>query len=487
MRSLARTAALAGACLAGAALASTASAVELPGSGEIFIETNGPKAPIYHGDWYSSVKNAEGGGYHYVTLIAACEWPEDTPLHVDLYSPEMNRSNAAARRHDEKRGKWRDNTRFELYEAGTERTGPKSPGVNGPGSMVLRTYRTSKKPEQWVRFATIEDPEPCGRYLLRAQTNRDDENSWRVRLGADDDANPDNAPPPRASDPDGVPGSGDEPGYEIERLAFQHEVETGQCHTFSKYAPPGARSLTWHSFDMDRGNPNVVRPGTEDQLRLSYYAPSDAFDPEARTLGRNPDNHPFPQMSGNDSWNGAGALRNLRVGDRFDHPETGWWRMVVCTDDHNQYISEGELIEDDPAVPELTFSKTDGLDLVGPGDALTYELTFENVASGPGAGPASALTVTDALPAETNYRACEIAAPRTGSCGLRDGVVTASLDEPLGAGESGQVRVTVDVAPDAPWWSTLRNEATLSFEDGMGNPYPDLEAADETTVAGPEL
>ena len=149
-------------------------------------------------------------------------------------------------------------------------------------------------------------------------------------------------------------------------------MDTGQCHTFSKYAPPGAGSLTWHSFDMDRGNPGVVRPGTEDQLRLSYYGPNDAFDPAASPPGRNPSNHPFPQMSGNNSWNGRGAGRDLRVGDRFDNPETGWWRMVVCTDEHNQYIPEVELIEDDSAVPDLAFDQTDGLDEIAPGDPSTY-------------------------------------------------------------------------------------------------------------------
>ncbi len=483
MRRLTRTAAIAGACLATGAIASTAAAVELPGHGEIFVQTNGPRSPIQHGDWYTSRVNSEGGGYHYVKLIAACEWPEDMPLHVDLYSPEMNYSSRDAKRHDEKRGRWRDKTYFELYEAGTERTGPKQPGPRADGSMLRKVYKPTRKAEGWVRFATIDDPEPCGQYLMRVATQKDDENSWRLRLGADDDADPTNAPPAGYDDPDRVPASGDEPTYEIERLAFQHEVDTGQCHTFSKYAPPGAASLTWHSFDMDRGNPGVVRPGTEDQLRLSYYGPDDAFDPEASTPGRNPSNHPFPQMSGNNSWNGMGARRDLRVGDRFDNPETGWWRMVVCTDDHNQYISEGELIEDDPAVPRMAFDKTDGQDEIAPGDSSTYTLSFENRASGAGAGAAAAVVIEDRLPAATTFGTCEIAAPFSGSCALEGGLVRARLDEPVGAGESGEIEVRVTVSGDAAPGSTLRNEATLGYEDTMGNPFPRLDAADETVVA----
>lgn len=487
MRRRTRMAAIAGALAAGAVLAPAASAVDLPGSGEIFIQTNGPKTPITYGDWYSSTGNSEGGGYHYLKLVAACDWPEGVPLHVDLYSPEVNYSTADAKAHDEKLGTYRDKTYFELYRAGTERTGPRSPGPGAAGSLVRRTYEPSGAAEGWKRFFTIQDPEPCGQYLLRSQTQVDDQNSWRVRLGADDDANANDAPPPNADDPDGVPGSGDEPGYEIVRLAFQHEVPTGQCHTFSRYVPPGARTLTWHSYDMDRGNPNVVRPGTEDLLRLSYYGPGDAFDPEAHTLGRNPSNHPFPTMSPNGKWNGVGAGLNVRVGDRFDNPQSGWWRMVVCTDDHNQYISEGELLEDEPAVPEVAFTKTDGMTAVGAGGELTYTLGFSNGAAGADAGPATAVTVSDPLPPAVSFRTCEIAAPYTGSCALVGGRVEASLDQAIGAGESGEIRVTVDVSADAAPSSVIRNEATLRHEDSLGNVYPALTAVDETTVLGPEF
>jgi uncharacterized repeat protein (TIGR01451 family) len=238
---------------------------------------------------------------------------------------------------------------------------------------------------------------------------------------------------------------------------------------------------------MDRGNPNVVRPGTEDLLRLSYYGPGDTFDPEAHTLGRNPSNHAFPTMSPNGKWNGVGGALNVRVGDRFDSPQTGWWRMVVCTDDHNQYISEGELLEDDPSVPEVSFTKTDGLSAVGAGGELTYTLGFANGAAGSDAGPATSVAVSDPLPADVTFRTCEIAAPYTGSCALVGGKVEASLDQPVGAGESGAIRVTVDVSPDAVPNAVIRNEATLTHEDSLGNTFPALTAVDETSVLGPEF
>jgi len=50
MRRLTCSAAIAGECLGTGAIASTAGAVELPGNGEIFVQANGPKSPIQHGD-----------------------------------------------------------------------------------------------------------------------------------------------------------------------------------------------------------------------------------------------------------------------------------------------------------------------------------------------------------------------------------------------------------------------------------------------------
>jgi uncharacterized repeat protein (TIGR01451 family) len=163
--------------------------------------------------------------------------------------------------------------------------------------------------------------------------------------------------------------------------------------------------------------------------------------------------------------------------------------MVVCTDDHNQYISEGELIEDEPATPDVSFTKTDGLTTTGSGQTLTYDLAFHNGAAGADAGPATEVVVSDQLPALTAYEGCEIVAPFTGSCGLVDGEVMATLDQPIGAGESGSIKVSVTVLADPPPGASvvLHDVATLTHEDGLGNPFPTLTATDDTTVLGPEL
>ena len=108
---------------------------------------------------------------------------------------------------DEPRGSGSDDTEFELYGPGAS----VGPGYNlpAPGSgIVAATYPPEPLlPEAWVRFATL--PATCGNYLLRSAVigTGDDDNGWRVRVGTDDDTNPNNPAPPNSDDSDGLPGT----------------------------------------------------------------------------------------------------------------------------------------------------------------------------------------------------------------------------------------------------------------------------------------
>ncbi len=67
-----------------------------------------------------------------------------------------------------------------------------------------------------MRFATLSAPVACGSYVVRSQVltadplnpggTGDDQNGWKLRVGTDNDANPNNAPPANYDNPDGVAG-----------------------------------------------------------------------------------------------------------------------------------------------------------------------------------------------------------------------------------------------------------------------------------------
>ena len=65
-------------------------ALEVPPIGGFYIQTSGPNAGVGIGDWYSSTTAGAGAGYNYLEITIPCGWPAATPLHLDLFSPEMN-------------------------------------------------------------------------------------------------------------------------------------------------------------------------------------------------------------------------------------------------------------------------------------------------------------------------------------------------------------------------------------------------------------
>ncbi len=166
------------------------------------------------------------------------------------------------------------------------------------------------------------------------------------------------------------------------------------------------------------------------------------------------------------------------------NPEAGWWRVVSCLSSTNQFIQEAQAgvgaYFGQPPIPTLVLGKTDGVTDATPGQTLTYTITIGNAASGPTAGAAHQVVVSDVLPAGTTFAGCAIVAPATGSCSQSAGVVTASLNGWINAGATATVQVSVTV--DAGATGTLTDQASVAYEDVLGNVFPVVNASDVDTV-----
>jgi uncharacterized repeat protein (TIGR01451 family) len=186
------------------------------------------------------------------------------------------------------------------------------------------------------------------------------------------------------------------------QITLQHDAGGIQCETFYQYvAPTGpGGTISFHNFDMDN------------RTRLRYYAPSDTVDATATTGGT------VGSLSGNARWNGSSNLS--RVGDTITDPESGWWAIVSCITDHNQFILEGQTHEPlyvaQPPTPQLAVTKDDGVTHVTKGGQTTYTVTVANTSAGATAGAASAVVVTDALAVGTTFVSCGFVSPAAGTC-----------------------------------------------------------------------
>ncbi|MEI7769409.1 MAG: hypothetical protein WCI67_05440 [Chloroflexales bacterium] len=463
-----------------------AAATEAPPATDLtYLQTNGPSSPIAQGDWYTSTANGVGPGYHYYDITIPCGWPTTTPVYVDLFSPEMVVDAIG----DEVRVvpilpgyvesiADANNTVFELYGPGTTITLPNQPGPGAAGSVAAHTYAPLPTGETWRRFATI-NPATCGTYVLRAETQGDDENAWRVRVGTDNDSDPTNAPPPNYDNPDGLPGTNDEIQIGVRAGSYQNDAAPGtvDCLTLYEYVAPGQTSVTFHNFDMD--NLGQVR----------YYAPSDAYDPAnpaaggvGGTISRSADT-----AGGNQGWNNGGT-DILRVGDTITNPASGWWKIVTCINGNNQYIQEGQTAADayyeQPPVPVMTVAKDDGVTLTAPGDQLTYTINYANTSNATAnPGSATSVVLNDTIPPNTAYVSCTIA-PADGTCSYDPAarVVTYTLSHTILPGAKGSVQVTVQVDAGVANGAPVVNNVTLDYKDSMGNLFPREKATDTDTV-----
>ncbi len=442
----------------------TVNAVELPPAGSPFyIQTSSPSRALAIGDWYTNPSG--GNGYHYFALHVPCGWSPGNSVHIDLFHPDLN-SAAGGGVVDEIATTGA--TTFELYNVGTSLNPPTVPAPGASGSLIQQSYNPNTIGPQWTRFYTIAAP-VCGFYILRAQTGGNADNSWRLRFGTDNDSDPNNSPPPNYNNPDGLPGTGDELQIALASTSYQHNASGTSCLVLQQYINPGQASATFHNFDMDN---------TE---RIRYYAPSDTFDPTGTTGGT------AGTLSANAVWNGGTST--TRGGDTITNPEAGWWRIVTCINSNNQFIQEGQTgvlsYIDPPPQPDVIIAKSNGVDVVAPGQTLTYTLTITNQANVTRTPPGAAfnIAINDALPADTTFLAC--AAGSLGTCSESGGVVTFAIPGPIAAGASASMTVTVQVNDNAS--GSLTNTATLDYEDQLGNPYPQRQASDTDVIPAQPL
>ena len=455
------------ALLVGPGIESSAAVEVPPAGGGFYIQTSGPNAGVGVGDWYSSNTAGAGNGYNYLLITVPCGWPPATPLYLDLFSPEMNAAGALVFS-DEPRGIGSDATQFELYGPGAS-VGPgyDHPLPGGPLSIQATTYVPQPAPEAWVRFATL--PAACGDYVLRSAVMGagDDDNGWRVRVGTDNDADPNNPPPANSDNPDGLLGTNDEIIIGQVQITYQQSSGSVACLTLFEYVNAGQASVTFHNFDMD-GN-----------TRVRYYAPSDTLDSTGLTGGT------VGTLSNNAGWNGGAGL--ARGGDTIANPEAGWWRIVSCLTPINQFIQEAQngvsAYYGQPATPAMSIGKTDGVTVAPAAGNLTYTVTATNTSSGPTAGAALAVVITDTIPTNSTYVSCAIVVPATGTCTQTVGVVTATLNNWINAGSSAAIQVTVHVNGGAI--GTVTNDAGVTFEDALGDAFPEVTASDVDTVGPP--
>ncbi len=452
----------------GLLLGTVAGALEIPPPGDpFFIQTNSSDAAIGLGDWYTASNNGVGGGFHYVGIFVPCGWPVDQEIHIDLFSPEMNTNNPVT---DEPNSGGLGTTTFELFGVGTTVASPATPAPGAAGSLLSIDYPPSSDPEQWIRAFTLGDdagataPISCGQYVLRIGSTQDDQNAWRLRVGFDDDNNPNNAFPPNWDDLDGVPGTDDELLVGLYQYAFQQNSGGVQCNTLFEFVeensscpsspptPPDS-NVCFNNFDMDNNT------------RVRYYPPLTPLDPNG-LIGGVPGT-----LSGNGVWNGG--TQTTRGGDVITNPDVGWWGIVTCLSNNNQLAQDAQenvpQFNQIPPIPVIELLKDDGTVVANAGDTLTYNIRFENISDDdllPGA--ARNLQLVDTLPSDVSYVSCAINAPFSGVCSESGGVVTYDITETVLAGDVGTLSlvVTIDPAATFPFTNNIVATYTDSWEVG---------------------
>ena len=268
------------------------------------------------------------GGASFLEIALPCSWPADRPLSVELWSPGIHfGSVGSADIVDPVMNDGPNRTLFQLYDAGT-RVASDGTSVTPAGSGLLanRTFNPSSNVEAWEPLAVIVAPQPCGRYLLRAQTDGDDENYWAARVGYDHDDSL--LTRPLSLSPGGEP-------VRLGKLLGGVEVRPPAgapvCMTTWVYVAPGASQLVFNNFDLDEEEPSA------DGVRLRYYAPGDIYAPRDIYDPRGLSGGIEGFISGDGVW----------VQQSIFSPQSGWWRMVVCSGGRNRYALEA-VVDDFP-------------------------------------------------------------------------------------------------------------------------------------------
>jgi hypothetical protein len=255
------------------------------------------------------------GGASFLEIALPCSWPTGRPLTVELWSPAVHFAPGASFDVvDPEAADGPNRTLFELYDAGS-RVRPDGTTITlaGSGLLASRAFDPRADVEAWEPLAVIADPQPCGRYLLRAQTDGDDENYWGVRVGYDHDNSP--LTRPNALSPLGEPVR---LGMLLGRVEVRPPADAPLCMTTWVYVAPGTAELYLNNFDLDE------EEASPSGVRLRFYAPGQLYDPLGLTGGVD------GRLSGDGAW----------VQEYVPSPESGWWRVVACSGGRNRYALE---------------------------------------------------------------------------------------------------------------------------------------------------
>jgi uncharacterized repeat protein (TIGR01451 family) len=131
--------------------------------------------------------------------------------------------------------------------------------------------------------------------------------------------------------------------------------------------------------------------------------------------------------------------------------------------------------------PAITIHKTDGLDDVEPGHALTYTLRITNS----GSVSATEVVITDELPFGVSYAPGTASEPETSLSGQT--LVWDHLGPIQPGGGTIAITIPVTVAQKAPDGLSLLNRTDIDYQNPAGWPYAVASAEDSTTVHGPVL
>ena len=175
-----------------------------------------------------------------------------------------------------------------------------------------------------------------------------------------------------------------------------------------------------------------------------------------------------------DLTNGSSATIDITV-TAPGTPQTVTNTAVVSAAEPDSDLSDNTSLEDtdviDPPPADLELVMADTPDPVLGGSPLTYTLTINNL----GPGPATAVQLTDTLPAGTSFVS---ATPSTGSCSETSGTVDCSFSGTIGNGASENVVIVVTTPATA---GPISNSASVSTAATDPNPTNDS-ASVETTV-----
>lgn len=480
---------------ASAILVTSAQAIQIPNVGSnVYLQTNGVDNPIGTGDWYSAATSqGGGGGSNYFEIYVPLGWPSSgmnstRRIFFDLLSPDLN-SNATDFPRDEQEGaSYNGNAVYQLYgpfamdAVVVDPTQPANVALLGT-AIQSATYAPNTIPHtQWARAFNII-PTVNRKYILRVTQAGDDQNSWVLRVGRDNDGNAQTLPPADFDNPDGLAGTGDELAIAVLAGTFQHDVGGGTFLDGYEFIPPGLASVNFHNFDIDSAVNTIV-----------YRRP------DGTTINGT--------TSGNAAWNN-GTTNNGAIlrgtGDVIANPQAGWWRTRTTIAAGNQWITEGRaptamFLDNQPRYPNMTVTVTSSPNLqVALNDVFPVSVSYVNTGAPTGAeGAATTVSINVSVPARaaydgnfsfpnmvlnTDYTINTSNAPPGGG-----GFITITLLRPVPHSPvtgntrsfSYNLRVISVPPPDVP--QNMTSTATLSYRDVFANPYPNSVASDATPL-----